>query len=284
MSASTTIEFPEDGFNTLTIGRHGPVLFNRHDAYIGPSLSKYGEYSRAEAVVFAQLVQPGMTVVEAGANIGSHTIQLARLAGPQGRVVVFEPERLTFQTLCANIALNSLANVYAFPVGLSDTPGEARESWVDPNVHNNFGGIGLAGALDETPSLRRVPVRTLDSFALPACGFLKIDVEGMESAVLRGAKETIARHRPVMVVENDRKSRSHELITILFEYGYACYWWYPALYAADNFRSDPENLFPGLCSPTLLCCPEELRLVVPGLKRVTGPDDIGSDIWTVEPE
>ena len=49
---------------------------------------------------------------------------------------------------------------------------------------------------------------TLDAFDLPACHFLKVDVEGMEVEVLRGAQNTIATYRPLMYVENDREQRS----------------------------------------------------------------------------
>src|SRR5437868_835956 len=88
--------------------REGAMLYNTNDTYIGRALDTYGEISRGEVELFQHVVQPSTTAVEVGANIGVHTIVLARLVGPQGRVVAFEPQRIVFQMLCANVALNAL--------------------------------------------------------------------------------------------------------------------------------------------------------------------------------
>ena len=61
--------------------RYGKIMYNQLDQYVGKSLRLYGEFSQGEADVFDQIVKPGHIVVEAGANIGSHTIHLAQLAG-----------------------------------------------------------------------------------------------------------------------------------------------------------------------------------------------------------
>src|SRR5690606_28828206 len=93
--------------------RHGPMLFNKRDLYVGRSLATYGEFSEAEIGLFRQILRPGGVVVEAGANIGAHTVPLARMVGESGAVVAFEPQRLQFQLLCANLALNGMINVFA---------------------------------------------------------------------------------------------------------------------------------------------------------------------------
>ena len=64
--------------------RYGKIMYNQLDQFIGKSLRLYGEYSQGEADIFEQIVKPGHIVVEAGANIGSHTIHLAQLAGDEG--------------------------------------------------------------------------------------------------------------------------------------------------------------------------------------------------------
>ncbi|MGB5440973.1 MAG: hypothetical protein WBN90_15155 [Gammaproteobacteria bacterium] len=66
-------------FNALVKARYGYMLFNRNDRYIGQSIARYGEWSEGEMVVFRKLLQTGDCVVEAGANIGSHTLGLATL-------------------------------------------------------------------------------------------------------------------------------------------------------------------------------------------------------------
>src|SRR5262245_48257434 len=81
--------------------RHGPMLFPRGDMFIGRSLELYGEWSEGEVTLFSNLVVAGDNVVEAGANIGTHTLALSRLVGPQGKVWALEPQQLVFQMLCA---------------------------------------------------------------------------------------------------------------------------------------------------------------------------------------
>jgi len=83
--------------------RYGKIIYNTLDKYVGKSLKLYGEFSQGEADLFEMIVKPGACVVEVGANIGSHTIHLAQLAGKDGAVWAFEPQRLVFQILAGNI-------------------------------------------------------------------------------------------------------------------------------------------------------------------------------------
>ena len=74
------------GFNALVRAKHGLMLFNKNDAYIGRSIGKYGEFSEGEIAIFDQLCRPGDIVVEVGANIGTHTLPIAKMVGGAGRV------------------------------------------------------------------------------------------------------------------------------------------------------------------------------------------------------
>ena len=87
------------GFNEVRACRWGPMVYNRNDAYVGASLRMYGEHSYLEHELASRIVQEGDLVVEAGANIGAHTVGLSRLAGARGAVIAFEPQRVVFQTL-----------------------------------------------------------------------------------------------------------------------------------------------------------------------------------------
>lgn len=258
---------PADGFNEIAMCRGGPMLFNRHDQYVGASLRKYGEFSPGESDLFRQLLGPGAIVVEVGANLGAHTVELSRLVGPQGAVIAFEPQRLVFQTLCANLALNSCANVFAFQAAIGDAPGDIVVPLLDPGKTNNFGGLSLIGAT----AGERVPLRTIDEFALKTCHLLKLDLEGMEVEALRGGVQTIAATRPIMYVENDRKERAAELIGLLLSWNYKLYAHNPPLFSPENFAGDTENLFGNIVSINLLCLPTERNITVQGLPEITGP-------------
>jgi hypothetical protein len=111
-------------FNRITKTRYGMMIYNKNDAYIGRSIEKYGEYSELETVIFDQFVQPGQLVVEVGANIGAHTLFLSRKVGTEGLVLAFEPQRIVYQTLCGNLALNSITNVFCWNTAVGAENGE----------------------------------------------------------------------------------------------------------------------------------------------------------------
>ena len=249
--------------------RHGPLLFLREDMYIGRSLDLYGEFSELEAVLFAQIVRPGDMVVEVGANIGAHTVHLARLVGATGRVHAYEPQRVIFQLLCANVALNGLFNVHTRHAAAGSSAGELHVPPLNYAAVNNFGGLSLTHEKIGEP----VPVICLDSLALPSLKLLKVDVEGMEHEVLSGAREMIRQHRPFLYVENDRQEKSAALITLIDELGYDMYWHLPTLYNPDNFAKNPHNAFPAIVSCNLLCVPKESSLTIKDFRKITGPDD-----------
>ena len=255
---------PVDGFNEIAMCRIGPMLFNRFDQYVGASLRKYGEFSPGEAALFRQLIGPGAIVVEVGANIGAHTVELSRLVGPAGMVIAFEPQRVVFQTLCANLALNSCANVHAFQLAIGAAPGDILVPHLPPDQPANFGGLSLIGAQEG----ERVALRTLDELGCGHCELIKLDLEGMEVEALHGGANLIARLRPVLYVENDRQERATELTALLRSWNYRLYTHTPPLYAADNFTGDGENIFGNIVSINLLCLPAESPVVVEGMQEV----------------
>lgn len=256
------------GPNRLIQGRHGCLLYNRNDQYVGRSLEEYGEYAEAEVALFRQLLRPGATVVEAGANIGAHTLVLAQLVGPQGRVFAFEPQRLCFQVLCANLALNGLANVVARQSALGEAPGRLYVPLLDPQAEQNFGGLSLGSH----PQGEEVPIETVDGLNLPGCLLLKADVEGMEQAVLRGAEQTLARCRPFLYLENDRPEKSAALIEYLLERKYRLYWHVTPLFSPSNHFANPTNVFPGIVAPNMLGVHPALQAELTGFVAIEGPD------------
>ncbi len=102
-----------------------------------------------------------------------------------------------------------------------------------------------------------VPVVALDEMRFPRLDLLKADVEGMEEQVLAGAAETIAHHRPILYVEDDRPDKSEALHQRIRALGYHIHPHTPPLFSPDNFARNPEDAFPGIVSINLLCVPEE---------------------------
>jgi FkbM family methyltransferase len=251
--------------------RDGLLMYNINDSFIGRALDKYGEIFRGEAWVFSQLVRQDMTVVEVGANIGVLTVPLARFVGARGKVIAFEPQRIVYQMLCGNIALNALANVFAHHAAAGRAAGTIAVPPVDYAAPGNFGGVSLGVSTDG----EIVPLVTIDQLGMSACDFIKIDVEGMELDVLLGASTTIETFRPRLYVENDRGGeKSAALIRHLLALDYRLYWHLPRLYESDNYFGDPENFFGNTVSANMICIPRSgpLSLPVNGFDEITSGD------------
>lgn len=219
--------------------RYGKIMYNALDQYVGKSLELYGEYSESEARIFEFFIQPGDTVVEVGANIGSHTVHLAQLAGDNGTVWAFEPQRLVFQLLAGNIAINGLTNVYCEQKCVSDRPETVLVPVQDVGTEVNWGGLSL----EHTQTGEPVPAITLDYLSLSRCDFLKIDVEGMELNVLKGAAQTIKKCRPIIYMEADRPEKKDALLDYTKTLGYRIYAHNAPLYNEDNYFHNPNNVF-----------------------------------------
>jgi FkbM family methyltransferase len=244
------------------------MMFYANDHYIGRSLDLYGEFSEGEIEFFKQVVRPGMTVVDVGANIGAHTVYFSKAVGARGRVFAFEPQRVLHQILCGNIALNACTNVTAVHAGLGAESGSVAVPAIDYALGGNFGGM----ALGERKSGEPVPLHTLDSYSLVSCDFVKIDVEGMERDVLEGAKSVLAEHRPILYVENDRVEKSEGLIGWLMTNGYRLYWHLPPLFNGKNHFARNENVFGRTVSVNMLCIPRSNPINVKNFREITSPE------------
>lgn len=264
------------GWNVLVQGRHGAFLANPKDAYVGRSLIFYGEYSEGEVEIFAELVKPGDTVLEVGSNIGAHTVPLAQMAGAEGAVYAVEAQRLAYQTLCGNVALNALASVKAFHAAAGAEAGMIGVPMLDPWRDQNFGGLELGA---EDASFEAVPVVKIDDWLLQDLALLKVDVEGMELDVLRGARSTIERVRPALYVEADREMKSRELLAFIEQLGYRMWWHFPKLWNPDNFLKQPRNVFGETISINVLCLHRDHAAqgeqLLPGAE-IASPDEVWS--------
>jgi FkbM family methyltransferase len=140
--------------------------------------------SAAIARWMAQLLGPGMAVVDVGAHVGVYSVLAARLVGPQGVVHAIEPQRAHAEVVARNGARNALTNLIAHPLALDEADGEV-EFAVDQRSMGGFAGASAAG------ERIAVPARTLRRFAederLQRVDLLKLDAAGNELAVLRGA-------------------------------------------------------------------------------------------------
>ena len=269
-TASLAIAGEATGYNVLKNCRHGAMLYNRNDQYVGRSLDLYGEYCEARIEIMRQVLQPGDVVVDVGAYIGNTTLFFARAVGETGAVVAFEPQRLIFQNLCANVALNSLRNVYSVHAAVGAERGQVVVPLLNPDTENNFAALGLEDS--DWQQGDTVPLTTVDSLELRSCRFMSIDVEGMELSVLKGAEATIATCAPTLFVANHRKDKSAALITHLLDRGYQLYWDIAKVFSPGNFFGKQENVFEDMVSVGMMCLPPGDTTPVEG-RRITSATD-----------
>lgn len=237
---------PSPRYNVVVPTAYGMMIVNRNDWMekdghrfgVGWDLLETGMYMQNELDALAAVVRscgPDPVLLDIGANIGVHALMFSGLAGAHGRVYAFEAQRIIFQMLAGNLALNSIENVYARQIALGAAPGFLRLPPVDYAQPWSFGGMGL---VDESPEPQfahgtaeraaadrqeLIEVATIDSLALPRVNFIKIDVEGMELDVLRGGAATIERDRPPMQVEWLARDNGALPAYLLDDLGYRVY-------------------------------------------------------------
>lgn len=245
----------------------GPMWVFRSDIYVSRSLAVYGEYVAAEAGVFRQIIKPGMHVVEIGANIGSHSVMLARACAP-GPFLAFEPQQRVFQLLTTNLVVNGVQNARVYPEALGASHSVVEMNEPDYARRGNFGSFSLEKAGAARGRSIRVRVSPLDDWALDACHLMKIDVEGFECDVIAGATKTIQAHRPIIYTENDRADHQGRLIELISNLGYDLYWHVAPLFRPDNHNGVAENVFGDIASLNMICVPAERTFPVRGLNKI----------------
>lgn len=181
----------------LTRMRNGHWMYvPSRDMSLGPWLMIDGTWEKAVTSVFTRAVRPGMTVVDVGANVGWFTLLAARLVGPRGLVVAFEPDPQLFDMLADNVELNGYEHhVQLHRAALADVHGSAPFH----AATRHRGNGSLVPALNQLGDASAeivtydVTLTTLDALQLPSVDVMKVDAEGAEPRVFRGARDTVGR-------------------------------------------------------------------------------------------
>lgn len=167
-----------------------------------PGFVDEGMYWPVETDKLSGLVQPGMVVLDVGANLGYHTALFSHLVGRSGRVIAVEPDPSSFSLLQENISLNRIENATAVQCAVGAASGWAN-LWLS---ETNFACNSLVPtAVPNSRKAARTRVVTVDELLGDAVDaridLIKIDCEGSEGDVLAGAVETVRRHSPKLWLE-----------------------------------------------------------------------------------
>jgi FkbM family methyltransferase len=182
------------------------VLLDPYDE-IGGTVLAYGSYEQATVRELERHIPRGGTFVDVGANIGWYSLKAARAAGPKGHVIAVEPDRETLIELRSNIRASGAASVIAVaPVACADSE-TTLTFYAAPRRNTGESSLSQANASQEGAIAASYPVRArrlddiLKEAGVDRVDAMKIDVEGAEFLVLKGATETLDRYRPVVVME-----------------------------------------------------------------------------------
>lgn len=192
-------------------------------------------YERQTKLALRRLVAPSSLVLDIGANIGAHTLHLAQLVGPNGRVIAFEPTDFAFRKLCRNLELNPALEARVTPCHCFLT--ERNEDQVPSAIYSSWPLAREAGLhakhLGREMRTGAAQARSLDSvlseLADRKVALVKIDVDGFECDVLRGATRLLRDARPIFVMEvspyvlEEHGASLEQLLSFFVPNGYAFY-------------------------------------------------------------
>lgn len=226
---------------------HGTMIVNRNDMKqtstgiigVGAQILNKQSFDQEEVNLVLGLLskrrhiyKKNIVALDCGANIGVHTIEWARHMHGWGQVHAFEAQERIYYALAGNIAINNCSNARATWAAVGAKPGFLNVPKVDYDKPASYGSLELRKSaknedIGQTISYDKsdtyeVPMITLDSVKLSQVDFIKIDVEGMEIDVLRGAAKLLKKHCPMMLMKHIKTDKK-ALIDMLTSFGYRHY-------------------------------------------------------------
>ena len=210
----------------ITDTKNGEMLIYKNDNTISYSLFLYGEYCDAEIEIMCKYLNEDSLYLDIGTNIGYHALAVAQRT--KSMVLAFEPHIKHFSVAafnCQNVP------VKLYNAAVSDQPGTLKISDFDFSSQSNFGKI-------------EAQVMTIDQLDLNICTLMKIDTEGQELKVLKGAENTIEKHRPIIFYEAIGETDWLGAYDYLQSKGYKQYWVGVRTFPLkENHKKNTENPF-----------------------------------------
>jgi len=239
----------DDTLSETVHARQGDLRFFVNDSgALTQSLRKYGEWAENELTFIRRFISPGSTVLDIGAYIGTHTLAFSRAVGADGHVLAVEAQTKTFDLLQKNVAANGLANVRLEHAAVGDTSQSVNIVPIDITNPESFGSMPVRLVADTEATQTQAPgievrMLTIDELQLQTCALIKIDAEGAEDIILKGAPQTLKTLAPVIYAECNSVESGLRSITVLKDAGYDVRLHVVDAFNPHNFRGDAENIF-----------------------------------------
>lgn len=205
---------------------HGTMIVNRFDyrmvapdrGYgVGHQILEAAAFDPGEVKIALELLAlrrkhhgDGVIAIDCGANIGVHTVEWASAMTGWGSVIAVEAQERIYYALAGNIAINNCFNALAVHAAVSSESGTMQMPNPNYFMPSSFGSLELrprpsnefiGQPIDYAQNTVLIRKMTLDELNLPRVDFIKIDIEGMEMEALAGARETIIKYRPILLIE-----------------------------------------------------------------------------------
>ncbi len=192
-----------------------------------------GNYDPNEMCFLEDILKPGMVFIDIGSNIGLYTLFASRLIGEEGTVIAVEPSKRELLRLKANLKLNRCKNVKVISTAISDcsSTGELLIADEEHSGHNTFGNFSYPSVFIQGKQMikKKKLDDLIDELSLNRVNVIKIDVEGHELFVLKGALKTVKRFKPILLIELFDRAlelqgcNSNQVLELLRQLGYYIY-------------------------------------------------------------
>jgi FkbM family methyltransferase len=193
--------------------KYGKVMLYNNETYITPEF-RYGKYWDEDTLLMLRkYIDPTRNILEIGGHCGTSTLVYSTFLNDNSKIYVFEPQRNMYDLLALNINQNGLQNkilpnnlgVFCYNgiakmnnIDLDGGGGEVKKRYNEEiELPCNFGGIGLGNSGEE------INITTIDDMDLDNIGYIHCDAQGAESFIMSKGINTIAKHRPVILYENN---------------------------------------------------------------------------------
>jgi len=203
--------------------RQNQFVFYEFD-YIGQHILRDGVWEPHFDEVI-KLIGAGSCLVDIGANFGYNSVLMAKKTGLNGKLFAFEPQRLLFQQLNANLVLNDIQNAYTYNLALGNESGQVLT--MEPIDYQqacvNLGALSI-GSGGET-----IKTTKLDDLEIGRIDFIKLDAQGYEKFIMQGAENTLKKYMPTIFIEIEEHYlqkfgvTTDEIYELMSSFGYQIY-------------------------------------------------------------
>lgn len=186
------------------------IIIDPSNGFVDKQIFFYKDFEPEVKDIFLKYVKKGSTVLDIGANIGAHTLFLSKIVDDTGKVISFEPIKKIYEQLRKSIAINDFKNITLNNFALEDKEFETKINIVGENMGGS--SIYKDKSIDfDFIAEENIRVKILDNLDLPKINFIKMDVEGYEWNVIKGAKKLLERDRPNIIFEYNPLTYDKEL-------------------------------------------------------------------------